>query len=119
MNLLADKMLLYNSDFYPFNEFLFLFKIHSIKRMLNRSSLVRDKTVTAFVDYWRKSFKITRPVTVFSSDEYLSPFTVGLFRPRIFIPEQLLEDMDRKTINSIIAHVPMRWFISNVSIICG
>ena len=83
---------------------LFLYKIHSIKRVLNHSSLVQNKEITAFVDYWRQSFNITRSVAVLSSDKYLSPFTVGVFRPIIFIPEQLLEDMDRETINSIIAH---------------
>lgn len=84
--------------------YMFLRKICSIKRILNRSSLVREKEITAFVEYWRQSFRITRPVAVFSSDEYMSPFTVGLFRPKIFIPEQILDDMDRETVNSIIAH---------------
>lgn len=83
---------------------LFLIKIHSINRVLDRSSLVREKEITAFLNYWCLSFKIKRPVTIFSSDEFLSPFTVGLFRPKIFIPKPLLETRDNETINSIIAH---------------
>jgi len=84
--------------------YMFLRKIYRIKGILNRSSLVLEKEITAFVEYWRQSFRITRPVAVFSSDEYMSPFTVGLFRPKIFIPEQILDDRNRETINSIIAH---------------
>ena len=55
---------------------LFLNKIRSIDRVLDHSSLVQKKGITSLVDYWRQSFKIRRPVTVFSSDEYLSPFTI-------------------------------------------
>ena len=83
---------------------LFFSKIRSIRHVLNHSSLIRYKRIIAIVDYWRQSFKITREVNVYSSKEFLSPFTTGLFRPRIFIPEPLLEDMNNETINSIIAH---------------
>lgn len=83
---------------------LFLNKIRSINRVLDHSSSVQEKEITDFVDYWRQSFKIRRPVNIFSSDEYLSPFTIGLFRPKIFIPKPLLETTDHKTINAIIAH---------------
>jgi beta-lactamase regulating signal transducer with metallopeptidase domain/tetratricopeptide (TPR) repeat protein len=84
--------------------FLFLRRIRGVNRVLNHSLMVRDKEMNAFVDYWHQRFRITRPVAIFSSNEFLSPFTVGLFRPKIFIPESLLEDMDNETISSIIAH---------------
>ena len=83
---------------------LFLSKIRNIMTVLNHASLVRDKDTIDIVDYWRRSFNITRPVNIYSSDKFLSPFTTGLFRPKIFIPAPLLQGMDNETINSIIAH---------------
>jgi murein DD-endopeptidase MepM/ murein hydrolase activator NlpD len=82
----------------------FLNKICSINRVLNHSSLIQDKRITAFKDYWCQAFKIRRSVKIFSSNEFLSPFTVGLFRPKIFIPQSLIKSADNETINSIIAH---------------
>ena len=83
---------------------MFLSKIQSIRRVLDHSSLVRDKNTIAIVDYWRHIFHISRRVKIYSSDKFLSPFTTGLLRPKIFIPESLLRGMDNETINSIIAH---------------
>ncbi len=82
----------------------FLNKIYSINRVLNHSALIQDKRITAFIEYWRQTFKIRRSVNIFSSNGFLSPFTVGLFRPKIFIPQSLIKGADNETVNSIIAH---------------
>ncbi len=84
--------------------FLFINRIGFIRRVLDHSSLVRDDKIITIKNYWRQIFGITRPVLIYSSDRFLSPFTTDIFRPKIFIPEPFLENMDNETINSIIAH---------------
>ena len=83
---------------------LFLNKIFRINRVLKNSSLIKASGIVILVDYWCKSYKIKRPVKVFTSHEFMSPFTVGLIQPKIFIPKSLLEGMDNIKISSIIAH---------------
>ena len=83
---------------------LFLNKISGINRVLKHSSLVKDEGIIALAEYWKQKFKVKRSVKIFSSEKFLSPFTVGILRPRIFIPAPFLENKDNETINSIIAH---------------
>ena len=83
---------------------LFISKISGINRVLKNSLRVQDREILAITDYWRQNFKVKRSVSIFSSDNFLSPFTAGIFRPKIFIPVPLLKNRNNETINSIIAH---------------
>lgn len=83
---------------------IFIRKIHCIENILKSAVPVRDKETVLSVEYWRKSFGIERPVEVFSSSKFLSPFTSGLFHPKIYIPEHILRSGFQDTVNSIIAH---------------
>jgi len=83
---------------------IFLKKIYRFNLVINRASLIQDKKIIALIMYWRHSFKVKRSVKAYSSNDFLSPFTVGLFKPKVFIPQALLKSIDAETINSIIAH---------------
>ncbi len=83
---------------------IFLNKIYKFRQVLKHASLLQDKEIIGCVEYWRLSFNIKRSIRIFSSDNFLSPFTAGIIRPKIFIPEPFLENRNIDTLNSIIAH---------------
>ncbi len=53
---------------------------------------------------WQKEMKIRRPVALVTSDACSTPFTVGLLRPRIFLPQAIVESWPREEVEPIIAH---------------
>ena len=53
---------------------------------------------------WRKRFGIKRPIRIVSSDKSLSPFTMGIIQPVIYLPNSMLSKVSNETIESVIAH---------------
>jgi murein DD-endopeptidase MepM/ murein hydrolase activator NlpD len=78
-----------------------LWRFHCI---IKNSSFIQNDKLTAFLMNWQHRLKIGRTVRIVSSDEFLSPFTVGLLNPKIYIPNTLFNSADLDTIHSIIAH---------------
>jgi TonB family protein len=89
--------------------FLITFSIH-IKRYLYyrkviwNSALLENDHPNATVAHWRKVFKIKRSIRIVYSQQCLSPFTVGVLKPVIYLPQRLLEINDKELLNSIISH---------------
>lgn len=83
---------------------LFVRKLTGFYGVMNRALPIKDDQIAFALKYWRKNMKVRRKVYVVCSDEYLSPFTSGIFSPRIFIPLNLVQSKDMDTLNSIIAH---------------
>jgi beta-lactamase regulating signal transducer with metallopeptidase domain len=84
--------------------FAFLRKLVAFHRLIQLAAPVQDDKIFQLVERWRREFEIRRPVRIVSSDEYLSPFTLGILRPKIFVPSILLQSKEMITIGSIIAH---------------
>ncbi|KAA3612075.1 MAG: hypothetical protein DWQ05_18920 [Calditrichaeota bacterium] len=78
-----------------------LFLFHNRTR---RAQPITDSNLLEYRDYWQNRTGVTRPVQLKSSDAFLSPFTLGIFRPVIFLPRQLLAEANLATLNTIIAH---------------
>ncbi|MDM8524102.1 M56 family metallopeptidase [Desulfococcaceae bacterium HSG8] len=81
----------------------------SARRMLRYRHVVReagqlnDPDLTQIAELWRGRFKIRRNIMLVSSDKILSPFSYGLFRPVIYIPEALLGNREG-VLHSVISH---------------
>jgi murein DD-endopeptidase MepM/ murein hydrolase activator NlpD len=71
---------------------------------IRRATVVQDEQILILANKWRKLFNIKRKVQVLTSTEYISPFTLGTFRPIIFLPESLLKEGGVDTLESVIAH---------------
>jgi len=68
-----------------------------------RAREVTDPALLAVVERWRRQFRIRRKVRLVSSRDCLSPFTTGLFRPVVFLPEDLF-GWSRTAAEAAIAH---------------
>ncbi len=78
--------------------------LHFYKTAQNASDKTNEKT-NKIIEDWRQFFRIKRPVSLVSSQVYLSPFTKGMVRPIIFIPEKIISIKDNDDfISSIIGH---------------
>ena len=83
---------------------LFAVRWWSFRKQVRSAKLVNTPQILDIVNRWRKQFRVRRPVRLVASDRYLSPFTMGVFRPVIFFPESLLNSRDWQTLEPIIAH---------------
>ena len=84
--------------------FIFWRRLACFGCVIKRASPIENDSVAETIRYWRQKFKIRRAIQIVSSDEYLSPFTIGIFRPKIFIPLAIVKSKDTATIQSIAAH---------------
>lgn len=78
-----------------------LLKFH---RITEQAKPLTDRRLLSDTKRWRKMHGIRRPVRIVSSDRCLSPFTVGLLRPVIHVPEGTAGRTDPALMESIIAH---------------
>ncbi len=86
--------------------FLLIFLRQRIRfnRILRHAKLVEVEKVLTLLQIWRSDFRVSRPVKIVTSSCFLSPFTFGIFRPVIFIPEAILSSENPAFLESIIAH---------------
>lgn len=97
----------------------YLSRLAFYRRLVTDADPVRHPVVAAAVERWRKNFRISRPIRVVTQpddggragerDGFVSPFTIGLFRPVIFLPRGIVEcgaepDAFAKLVDSVIAH---------------
>lgn len=71
------------------------------RTILDVGTRVDTPEVLSLVASWRARFRIRRPVEVVTGDATLSPFTMGILRPRVYIPGALLS---RTSLEPILAH---------------
>ncbi len=81
-----------------------------IKRYMFYRRVIRESepvTLTKFItplEVWRKRFNIRRPVKLVTSPECLFPFTLGILKPIIYLPQVLLLEASKATVESVVAH---------------
>ncbi|MCG8608016.1 M56 family metallopeptidase [bacterium] len=73
-------------------------------RVVRRSNPVSDSRVLKIAQVWQGRFKIKRQIRLVTTDAFLSPFTLGVFRPVVYLPKALLADSRRENLESVIAH---------------
>ncbi len=73
-------------------------------RLIRNASSVFDSGINCMIQFWRSRLVIRRSIRIVTSDTFLSPFTIGIFQPVIYIPAHLLRDIPRNHLESIIAH---------------
>jgi bla regulator protein blaR1 len=72
--------------------------------LVRRSEPVADARVLALVTQWRACLRIRRRVTVLTSDTAVSPFTIGILRPRVYLPRSLLDGAPLAQIDAVLGH---------------
>lgn len=83
---------------------IYLNRIRQIQKLLNNAQIVKHTTITQLLNKWQRQFHIKRKVQLFTSAKFLSPFTFGLIRPKIYIPQNFLEQNNLEHLESILAH---------------
>lgn len=76
----------------------FIFYIGSLRRFADAIQIKN----CSFLDNWIQHQHLRRPLSVCFSDKTRTPFTVGLFRPRIILPKMDLTETD--TLTCILEH---------------
>ncbi|MDO3381164.1 M23/M56 family metallopeptidase [Gilvimarinus algae] len=76
----------------------------SFLRIAREAHVVSDPHWQTLVQRLRKDYRINRPVRLCSSSACATPFTIGLLRPEVFIPESMLSELDRETLEVVVAH---------------
>ncbi len=78
--------------------------LRACRRLVGRATPVSDPWVSSRVASWRDRLGIRAPVRVVTGQVDVSPFTMGLLRPVIFVPSRLLEPLRRQALGSALAH---------------
>ena len=79
-------------------------RILKFRALARSAAMVETPALTEMVDRWRDRFTVTRPVRLITSENFLSPFTSGIFKPVIYLPDVLLQNGDQQTLETVIAH---------------
>jgi len=74
------------------------------RRLIRNSSYLQNKRCHVILAHWQKVFKVKRCVKLVYSQQCLSPFTMGVLKPVIYLPQNLLETDDNELLNSVISH---------------
>jgi len=74
------------------------------RKVIWNSTLLENEFTNETLAHWRKVIKIKRSIRIVYSQQCLSPFTVGLLKPAIYLPQRLLEKGDKELLNSVISH---------------
>ena len=83
---------------------IYLKKLHRFYSITKRASIIENTNLQRIMEDWKLFFRIKRPVLLVCSDEYLSPFTTGIFRPIIFLPAKIIALKNNDYLEMIIAH---------------
>ena len=77
---------------------------HRQRQYLAPLRLVANVAALELVDRLRQALGIRRPVQLLSSRDSPWPFTVGLFRPRVIVPGDLLHESSHSRLESVLLH---------------
>ncbi|MCB0259579.1 MAG: peptidoglycan DD-metalloendopeptidase family protein [Calditrichaeota bacterium] len=83
---------------------LFLQRRRRYRRLTARARAITDPAILETAAHWRQAFRITRPVRLCSAGDCTTPFTIGIFRPVIFLPRQVAALHTPRLLEAIIAH---------------
>ncbi len=85
-----------------------LWRFFSLRRhyraLYSAAEPVMDTAVAESIKRWRMRFRIGRRIMLRTGDAAVSPFTIGVFRPGIYMPRSLLEAADNDELDAILGH---------------
>ncbi len=84
--------------------FLFLRKIGYYHRLIRQSTPVTAPELLAIITHWRSHFSIKKRVLLVTDRSCPAPFTMGVLRPVIFIPQELISSQKQARVSAIVAH---------------
>ena len=67
-------------------------RTEAVRRVLSRARPSGDPAVLAVCERWRRLLRIRRKVRIVTSGSAMTPFTVGVVRPVIFLPTAVVND---------------------------
>lgn len=82
----------------------FLVRRRFFHRLLRRAETLRDPYLQASMQRWRSRYGIRRQVRLCVGAWPVSPFTLGLWRPAIYLPRRLLRQSSRQDLDAVIGH---------------
>ena len=84
--------------------FIYLKQFEKYRQVIQRAQPVTDPKLLQIAADWRANFQIRRRVQLLTSSDFVSPFTIGVWRPRIFLPCLVIEKLAPELIEVMIAH---------------
>jgi beta-lactamase regulating signal transducer with metallopeptidase domain len=79
-------------------------RLRFYRNLIRRAAPVRDEWLLSRLRWWRSSFKIRRRIRLVGSEASLSPFTIGILRPVIYLPAAIRHEAEPAVAESVIAH---------------
>lgn len=73
-------------------------------RIVASAPVLDDAVSRSLVERWRRAFSLKRPVELRSSGQCQQAFTMGLFRPVIFLPQLLLQQLAPDELDAVVGH---------------
>ena len=83
---------------------LFSKQYHSYKHLAKNATTCQESEILKMLSNWQHLLRIKRNVQILISDESCSPFTLGLVRPILVLPQSILSKKYKSSLESIIAH---------------
>lgn len=75
-----------------------------LTRIAKNAQPVDEPHLLAAAESWQRRFKLSRSVAVRSSRDCNQAFTLGVFRPVVFVPEQLVQHLNHTEIEAVLGH---------------
>lgn len=79
-------------------------KIRYYNKILTGAQVVADNTLANMVILIKRNYGIRRKIEIRTSDHFLSPFTKGILKPKVFVPTRIIETDDNDMLISVLAH---------------
>ncbi|MBN2382502.1 ankyrin repeat domain-containing protein [bacterium] len=81
------------------------FRTHNFfRKIVMTGTPIEKELVNGIVNKWQGVLKISRTIRIFRTDSFLSPFSMGTFKPTIVLPGALLDSADSTTLEAVISH---------------
>jgi len=83
---------------------LYVKKLMYFHGLIKEAHKIENALILQLVSKWRHKFSMWRDVRIVTSETYLAPFSMGIWRPTIYIPKKLADTFERETLEATIAH---------------
>lgn len=83
---------------------IYRMQVKKYRRLVKNSTHCENLQIRGLLEKWQREFKIRRQIQIVTGESPKPPFTVGLFKPVIYLPSCFCTKNDLNTIESIIAH---------------
>ncbi|KAA3612466.1 MAG: hypothetical protein D8M58_20085 [Calditrichaeota bacterium] len=74
------------------------------KKYISGAEINSKHTILSYQKNWKRYFNISRSVKIRLTNKTTIPFTIGVFRPQIIIPESIFKNGPSVQLESVIAH---------------